>query len=118
MVEEDQDEWMSYATAGYGGAVDPILLENTSSDVLIHAFSLGTQPLEVDTTSLLLLDLHVRRLLVQPDPEIVQLPFNEELVSDGLARIEDDHDHVARSSCRYYLPSAPFARGRALDDSW
>ncbi len=23
MVEEDQDEWMSYATAGYGGAVDP-----------------------------------------------------------------------------------------------
>ena len=23
MVDEDQDEWMSYATAGYGGAVDP-----------------------------------------------------------------------------------------------
>ena len=101
-----------------GRAVDAILLENTSRDVLVHAFRLGTQPLEINAAPLLLLDFDVRRLLVQANAEIVQLPFNQELVRDGLPGVEDDHDHVAGSSCRYYLPASPFARGGALDDSW
>ena len=58
---------------------------------------LGDHRLQVDAALLLLLEDDVRRILVEPDPEALQLLFDQLLVLERLQNVQNDEDQGTRS---------------------
>lgn len=70
-----------------------------------------------DAALLLLHEGDVGRLPVQADPETLQLPLYDFLVSEGSRGVEHDEDEPARSSDSDDLPASSLALLSALNDS-
>lgn len=62
------------------------------------------------TSSLLLLDSDLRRLLVQTDAETFELGLNDLEVSEGLENVENDEDELRRGREKGRGESAPVSR--------
>ena len=94
----------------------PILVEDGLDSVQVQ-LRLWNHGLHVDPSLVLLLEDDVGRVLVQPDPEALQLPLQDLLVPEGLQNVEDDEDEVGGPRHGDNLPPSTLSVLGALDDT-
>lgn len=96
--------------------VDLVLAQNRLHRVQIQ-LRLGHRRVQVDSAFVLLLEVDVGWLLVEPQAETFQLVFQQLLVMQRLQHIQHHEDQVACSSHCDDLPTSTLAVFGALDDS-
>eukprot|EP00968_Pinguiococcus_pyrenoidosus_P000367 scaffold24_cov245-Pinguiococcus_pyrenoidosus.AAC.19 len=97
-------------------ALDAIFLQHLPGHVSIHALRLRHELGVAQAAAILELERDIRRRLVQPDAEAIQLMLDLELMTHGLGRVQHDEDEVARSRRADDLATSALAVSRALDD--
>ena len=71
---------------------------------------------ERDAPLLFPLERQFRRRFIQPDPEALQLLFDEQLVRDGLQDVQHDEDEAGGARGGDDLPAPPLPVRSTLDD--
>ena len=71
---------------------------------------------QVDPALVFLAVVDVGWLLVEPDSEALQFPFDDLLVLQRLQDVQDDEDQPAGPRHRYHLATTPLPVFRTLDD--
>lgn len=95
---------------------DLVLVEHGLHSLLVDVSQIDSLG-DADTALLFLLERNVGGLLVEPDPEPLELLLNEFLVGHRLERVENDQNEVASASNSNNLLTTTLAVLGTLDDT-